>query len=190
MSDQKTLLNPWKILSTRAVYDNIWIAVTEYNVLQPKGSKGIYGVVHFKNKAIGILPIDADGNIYLVGQFRFPLNCYSWEIPEGGCSESEDPIQAAQRELLEETGITASNWQKIGFSHLSNSVTDELAILYLATGLTQGQASPEETEDLNCKAVPFAEALKMVLEGEITDAISVMAIMRYALTIKGEKHNF
>lgn len=181
MTDLINLSNPWKTLATRQVYDNQWITVNESDVLQPKGSKGIYGVVHFKNKAVGILPIDDHDYVYLVGQFRYPLQLYSWEIPEGGCADFEDPLLAAQRELMEETGITASHWQEIGCSHLSNSVTDELAILYLAKDLTKGQASPEETEDLDCKRIPFSEALDMVLEGKITDAMSVIAIMRYAL---------
>jgi 8-oxo-dGTP pyrophosphatase MutT (NUDIX family) len=173
--------NPWKTMNTRVVYDNPWIRVREDEVMQPDGQPGIYGVVHFKNKAIGILPIDSQGNISLVGQFRYPLNSYSWEIPEGGCPEFEDPLQAAQRELLEETGLKAANWEEFGRAHLSNSASDEEAIFYLAKDLEQGTATPEGTEQLIYRTVPFTEAVGMVLRGEITDAISIIAIMHYAL---------
>ena len=172
--------NPWKTKSQRIVYDNPWILVREDQVIQPDGSPGIYGVVHFKNKAIGILPIDQDGCIYLVGQFRYPLNEYSWEIPEGGCPEFEDPLVAAKRELLEETGLTAAQWKELGRAHLSNSVSDEESIFYLATELEQGEAEPEGTEQLAHKRVPFARALEMVMTGEITDSVSVIAILHYA----------
>src|ERR1700722_8243186 len=130
--------NPWKTKATRVVYDNPWISVSEDEVDQPDGKPGIYGVVHFKNKAIGILPIDDEEKTWLVGQYRYPLNQYSWEIPEGGCPANEEPLQAAQRELLEETGLTAANWQLMGTSHLSNSVSDEQAFYFLATSLQQG----------------------------------------------------
>lgn len=163
------------------MYDNPWIKVREDQVIRPDGKPGIYGVVHFKNKAIGVVPIDDEGMIFLVGQYRYPLDVYSWEIPEGGCPENEDPLEAAKRELLEETGLTASSWKELGRAHLSNSVCDEESIYYLATGLTQGQANPEGTEELAHKRVPFQEALQMVLRSEITDSVSVMAIMHYAL---------
>lgn len=173
--------NPWKKLNTKEVYDNPWIQVREDEVIQPDGQPGIYGVVHFKNKAIGVLAINKDGSIILVGQYRYPLNDYSWEIPEGGCPESEDPIIAAKRELLEETGLTAENWKLIGQAHLSNSVSDEEAYWFEATNLTQGDAQPEGTEELAIKTVSFKEALAMVLSGEITDSVSVMAIQSYAI---------
>lgn len=175
------VLNPWKTTSSRIAYDNAWIAVSEHQVIQPDGSPGIYGVVHFKNRAIGILAVDNDDHVWLVGQYRYPLKAYSWEIPEGGCPDGEEPLDAARRELLEETGLTASNWQLMGTSHLSNSVSDEEAFYFLATDLEQGEACPEATEELACKQVPFREALNMVLQGEITDSISVLAIMHYAL---------
>lgn len=174
--------NPWKTNSTQLKYGNPWIEVTEHQVIQPDGKPGIYGVVHFKNKAIGVLPIDAEQKTWLVGQFRYPLNQYSWEIPEGGCPAGEEPLEAAKRELLEETGLTAANWQLMGTAHLSNSVSDEEAIYYLATELNQGMACPEPTEKLAVKHVHFTEALHMVRRGEITDALSVMAIMHYAIT--------
>jgi 8-oxo-dGTP pyrophosphatase MutT (NUDIX family) len=138
-------------------------------------------VTHFKNRAIGVLPIDDEGCTYLVGQYRYTLNQYSWEIPEGGCPIEEDPLVAAQRELKEETGLTARHLQLLGRTHLSNSVTDEEALYYLATGLSQGSAEPEGTEKLRLRRVPFAEALRMALAGEITDALSVVTLLRYAL---------
>jgi 8-oxo-dGTP pyrophosphatase MutT (NUDIX family) len=174
-------LNPWKTRSNRVVYDNAWISVTENDVVQPDGNPGIYGVVHYKNKAIGVLPVDSQGNIFLVGQYRYPLNLYSWEIPEGGCPEGEDPLAAAKRELREETGLVAGKWQEISRAHLSNSVSDEESIIYLATELEQLEAMPESTELFEYKHIPFAQALEMVKQGEITDSISVMAIMHYAL---------
>lgn len=171
--------NPWTKKSSQLQYENNWIRVREDQVVQPDGNHGIYGVVEFKNKAIGIVPIDSNGNIHLVGQFRYVLNEYSWEIPEGGCPEHEDPLAAAKRELLEETGLTADDWELLGRAHLSNSVSDELAIYYLATGLTHGEACPDSTEKLMHKVVPFDEAVEMVLRNEITDSLSVIAILTY-----------
>jgi 8-oxo-dGTP pyrophosphatase MutT (NUDIX family) len=175
--------NPWQTLATREVYDNPWIRVRQDEVLRPDGAPGIYGVVHFKNLAIGVLPLDAEGQTYLVGQYRYTLNSYSWELPEGGSPEGEEPLTAAKRELLEEVGLEAGTWREIGRSHLSNSVSDEEAILYLATDLVQRKAQPEGTEQLLVRRVPFAEALRMVLAGEITDAMSVIAILRYGLEL-------
>lgn len=175
--------NPWKTLDSEVKYDNNWIRVTEHQVINPSGGAGIYGEVHFKNFAIGILPLDEDNNTWLVGQYRFPLKAYSWEIPEGGGPLHEEPLESARRELLEETGLSAAHWQEIQRMHLSNSVSDELAIIYLATGLIQGIAMPEETEQLVVKKVPFEKACQMVLNGEITDSMSVAAIMKVKLMI-------
>ena len=172
--------NPWRTLSSREVYDNAWIRVREDAVVRPDGEHGIYGVVHFKNVAVGILPIEGDF-IHLVGQYRYPLGQYSWEIPEGGCGEGEDPLCAAQRELEEETGLRARQWEKMGEAHLSNSVSDERAVWFLATGLMQGECCPEGSEQLTLRRVPFGEALRMALTGEITDALSLLAIMHYAV---------
>lgn len=179
--------NPWSTLSSQLVYDNPWISVTEHQVINPSGGRGIYGVVHFKNRAIGIVPIDDEGYTWLVGQYRYTLDQYSWEIPEGGGKVEEDPLHAAQRELLEETGLQAREWRRIMSMHLSNSVTDEVAIVYLARGLEQGDSRPEETERLVVKRVPFERAYQMVCTGEITDAISVAAILRVRLMmLEGE----
>lgn len=179
--------NPWKTLASEEVYDNPWISVREDKVVRPDGEPGIYGVVHFKHVAIGILPVE-DDHIYLVGQYRYPLNQYSWEIPEGGCPEDEDLLAAAQRELAEETGLRAENWTMMGEAHLSNSVSDERAVWFLATGLTQGEHDPEGTEQLNVRRLSSAQVLQMMRTGEITDALSLLAIINYQLTrVEGQK---
>jgi ADP-ribose pyrophosphatase len=181
--------NPWTKLSQEVKYDNPWIQVSEHQVLNPAGNPGIYGVVHFKNLAIGIIPIDAEGYTWLVGQYRYPLDSYSWEIPEGGSPLGIDPIEGARRELLEETGMQARELKLIQTMHLSNSVSDEYALIYLATGLTQGEAQPEETEQLRVKRLPFQEVYEMVCKGEITDSMSVGGILRAQLMLhKGEIH--
>jgi len=176
-------INPWRILSEKNVYDNAWISVTEFDVLNPNGGKGIYGKIHFKKIAVGALPLDEDLNTYLVGQFRFPLNQYSWEIPEGGAELTESPLDSAKRELLEETGLIATEWKEIVTLHLSNSVSDEIAVIFLAQKLEQRSAMPEETEELIVKKIPFEEAYQMVTEGRITDAMSVAAIQKVKLML-------
>lgn len=172
--------NPWQILESSVPYQNNWIKVVHNQVINPSGGTGIYGTVEFKNVAIGIIPIDAEGNTWLVGQYRFPLDEYSWEIPEGGCPEGEDWLAAAQRELLEETGLIAQKWTMISKLHTSNSVCKEVAYIYLAEELTQTESEPEETEQLQVKKVKIEEALKMVLEDKITDSISVAGILKVA----------
>lgn len=182
-----TQQNPWQILSTAVQYDNKWIRLTEHQVINPNGGKGIYGVVHFKNLAIGVVALDEDHNIYLVGQFRFPLEAFSWEIPEGGGPLGEDPLLSAQRELLEETGLVAARWAPIVQLHLSNSVSDEAGIVYLARGLEQRAAEPEETEQLFIRKIPFETAYRMVKDHEITDSLSVAAIQKIKLMmLEGE----
>lgn len=151
--------------------------MTEHSVLNPAGKPGIYGTVHFKNLAIGIVPLDADGNTWLVRQYRFPLREDSWEIPEGGGAMDVDPLVSAQRELLEETGIRARDWQLIRKTHLSNSVSDEVGFIFVAEGLEFGEARPEETEQLLVEKVSLRKAWEMVERGEITDSISVMGLM-------------
>jgi 8-oxo-dGTP pyrophosphatase MutT (NUDIX family) len=179
----------WTILSEKAIYDNPWINVTEFDVINPGGQSGIYGKVHFKNIAIGIIPVDEHGNIHLVGQFRFVLNKYSLEIPEGGGFLHTDPLESAKRELREETGLRAGKWEKILEMHLSNSVSDEFCIVYLATDLIKGEADPEDSEELDMVVLPFNEAYQKVINFEITDAISVAAILRLK-TITNEKRIF
>ena len=171
-------INPWQTLSEKKIYKNPWISLTEYQVINPGGGEGIYGKVHFENLAIGILVLDNDYSTWLVGQHRYPLNQFSWEIPEGGGPLEEDPLKSAQRELLEETGISASSWVEIQRMHLSNSVSDELAIIYLARDLSFGESNPEETEQLTIKKIQFDEAYNMVMSGEITDSMSVAAILK------------
>ena len=172
--------NPWRTLASKQVYDNPWIRVREDRVIRADGEPGIYGVVHYKNIAVGVLPIEED-HIYLVGQYRYPLQSYSWEIPEGGCPEGEEPLLAARRELKEETGLEARRWRRLGEAYLSNSVADEYAVWFLATGLVPGDSRPEGAERLSVRRVPLREALDMALGGEITDALSQLAIMSYAL---------
>jgi ADP-ribose pyrophosphatase len=172
--------NPWKTLATKIVYDNSWIRVKEDAVVHPDGEHGIYGVVHYKHIAVGVLAVEGE-SIYLVGQYRYPLNLYSWEIPEGGCPDGEDPLAAARRELEEETGLRATDWRRLGEAHLSNSVSDELAVWYVATGLSQGEMRPEGSEKLIVRRVPLAEAFQMALDGRITDALSLLAIMQYRI---------
>jgi 8-oxo-dGTP pyrophosphatase MutT (NUDIX family) len=179
MSEEKS---PWKILGEKKVYDNNWINVTEFDVINPSGGKGIYGKVHFKNLAVGAIVLDEKMNTYLVGQYRFPLNQYSWEIPEGG-GDLSDPLISAQRELIEETGLVATKWHKILDMHLSNSVTDEYAVIYLATGLQQKKSNPDETEKLAVKKMPFEEVYEMLQRGLITDSMSVAAIQKVKLML-------
>ena len=168
-------------MSRRVAYENPWITVWHDDVLRPDGRPGIYGVVHYRNRAVGVVAIDEQDRVLLVGQYRYTLDLYSWEIPEGGAAPDEEPLAAAQRELLEETGCSAAHWQELLRAHLSNSVSDEEAIVYLAHGLTHGPAQPEGTEQLQVRWLPFAEALRMVQRGAITDAVSVMALQRVAL---------
>lgn len=171
--------NPWTTLTARAIYDNPWIALTEYDIINPSGMKGIYGKVHFKNKAVGIVALDDARNTYLVGQYRYTLNAWSWEIPEGGSPVGGDALESAKRELKEETGLTANRWTILQRVHLSNSVSDEEGFIYLAEGLVSGKQALEETEaDLKVRKLPFEEALRMVMEGEITDSLSVIGILR------------
>jgi 8-oxo-dGTP pyrophosphatase MutT (NUDIX family) len=170
--------NPWQIKGEQKIYDNPWISLTEYAVINPSGGHGIYGKVHFKNRAIGIVPMDENGHIWLVGQYRFALNAFSWEIPEGGGMLETDPLDAAKRELKEETGLVANSWEKILEIHLSNSVSDEFGIIYLATGLQQEEAEPEDTEQLHIQKVSLENAYRMVLNHQITDSLSVAGIQQ------------
>ena len=174
----ETQRNPWRTLSRRKIYQNPWISVREDGVIRPDGLPGIYGVVSMKNRAVGVVPLHADGTVTLVGQFRYPTEVYSWEIPEGGCPENESPLQCARRELREETGLIAGTLVPLGGEiHLSNSVCDERGSLFLATELVQGEAAPEGTEELALQRLPLGEAVKMALRGEINDGLSVLGLL-------------
>lgn len=180
--------NPWITHCTEVKYDNPWIEVTHREVTNPSGGKGIYGVVHFKNRAVGVIPLDDEGFTYLVGQYRYTLDSYEWEIPAGGCPEGEEPAQTAIRELEEETGLVAQTLEPlITNMALSNSVTDERAFVFLARDLKPGTACPEETEDLQVKRLPLSDAIQMVLDGNITDSMSVAGLLRIAV---GESSNY
>lgn len=172
-------VGPWKVLEKEEKYSNPWIEVVEHQIINPGGGEGIYGKVHFKNIAVGVIPIDEDGNTWLVGQHRFTLDEYSWEIPEGGAPEAESIEEAARRELKEETGLEARTLELFMKLHTSNSVTDEVAYIFLAKGLIQGSAQLEESEsDLKVKKVSIAKAVEMVMNGEITDSMSVAGILK------------
>lgn len=173
--------NPWTTLHSKTIYDNKWITVSEDDVINPKGGPGIYGKVHFKNVAIGIVAMDEQQNIWLVGQYRYTLHSYSWEIPEGGSPHAENPLEGAKRELKEETGLIAQQWQELFRMHLSNSVSDEFAIVYLATGLLQEEAAPDDTEELRLQKVSIDQAYEMLETHVITDSISVAAITKIKL---------
>ncbi len=170
--------NPWKTVSEQQIYSNPWIEVYHNEVITPGGSPGIYGKVHFKNVAVGVIPLDEANNTWIVGQYRYTLDKYSWEIPEGGCILGMDKLAAAQRELKEETGITAKKWQEILYLQTSNSVTDEEAYLYIAKELEFGSAEPEDTEQLEVRKLPFKALVELVHEGKVTDAMSVAAILK------------
>ena len=173
--------NPWQTLTKKEIYDNPWISVQEHQVINPGGGNGIYGKVSFKNLAIGIIPIDENNNTWLVGQYRYTLDEYSWEIPMGGGPIEGDMLVSAQRELKEETGLTANKWEQIMRIHTSNSVTDEEGFVFLAEDLEHGETQLEQSEaDLKLWKLPFAVVVDMVIKGKITDAISVAGILKVA----------
>ncbi|MEL6569404.1 MAG: NUDIX hydrolase [Pseudomonadota bacterium] len=168
---------PWRIRSCEVRYDNPWVTLEHNDVVHPDGSDGIYGVVRFKNVAVGVLPIFEDGTVPLVGQHRFPLGRFSWELPEGGGPLDVPPLEAAKRELIEETGFKADNWAPLIDFDVSNSVTDEVAACFLAWGLTPGPAAPEPSEVLSHRRVTFSDLVSGCLNGDITDGLTmVMAL--------------
>jgi ADP-ribose pyrophosphatase len=181
MNDKET--NSWTTLGSELKFETPWIKVTQYDVLNPAGKPGIYGVVSFKNLAIGVVPLDKDYNTWLVGQWRYPLKQYSWEICEGGCPVGTAPLETAKRELKEETGLIAHKYTEIGSIHTSNSVCDETGFLYIAQDLELTESEPEESEDLQLKKLPFDEAYKMVMDGVITDSLSQVAILKTRILI-------
>ncbi len=178
--DQETNngLNPWQVLGSRQVYVNPWIRVREDQVIRADGKPGIYGVVEFQNYALGVVPVTDDGDTFLVGQWRYPLDLYSWEIPEGGGPLARPVLESAQRELHEEVGVTAVSWTDLGPFHLSNSVTNEAGHLFLAQDLTLGDSHPEGDEVLAIRRLPLTEAYAMAMDGRITDAVSIMGLAR------------
>lgn len=176
--------NPWKTLSSREVYCNPWLRLREDKVIKPNGTNGVYGVVETKI-ATGVVAITKDEQIYLVGQFRYPTNVYSWEIPEGGAEKGELPLEAAKRELREEAGVEASSWEQLGSEvHLSNCISNERSFLFLARDLREVGTDPDDTEVLSVKKLPFAEAVSMVDSGKIFDAMSIIGILRAARMLK------
>lgn len=171
----------WKQLSEDTVYENNWIRVSHDEVVRPNGSEGIYGVVHFKSQAVGVVPVDDEGNTWLVSQSRYTLKQRTWEIPEGGSPLGEDPLDTAKRELEEEVGLCARDWDMLLTLHTSNSVTDEVGYIYVAKGLSLGKQCLEDTEDIEVKKLPLTEAIDMAMRGEITDAMSLAALFKVAL---------
>lgn len=170
--------NPWKTKSTEAKYETPWIKVTHHDVITPGGSDGIYGCIHFKNLAVGIIPLDENHNTWIVGQYRYPVQRYTWEIPEGGCPIGTPPLETAKRELKEEVGISARKWSLIQELDLSDSASDEISYCYLAQDLSFGEPEQEDNEDITIKKLPFEDLFEMTEKGEIRDAISVAAIYK------------
>lgn len=170
--------DPWVRLAHRRAYDGPYLAVDEYDVLTPGGRPGYYGVVRFKRVGVGVLPIDDEGHVYLVGQWRFAIDAYSWEMPEGGADPGEDFAATARRELEEEAGLRAAEITEALRMRMSNSVTDEDCVVFIATGLTPGAHAPDETEVFRHARVPFAEALAAALDGRIVDALTIAALLR------------
>ena len=178
MTQERHPHNHWQTVGSREVYVNPWIRVREDHVVRPDGKPGIYGVVEFQNYALGIVPVTSDGETVLVGQWRYSLGLYSWEIPEGGGALARPLLESAQRELTEEAGITAATWTDLGLFHLSNSVTNEAGRIFLAQDLTFGEAEPEGDEILALRRLPLLEAHAMAMDGRITDAVSIIGLAR------------
>ena len=181
---------PWKTLKVEERYATPWISVSHHDVIDPSGAPGIYGVVHFRNLAVGIVPLDVEGNTWIVGQYRYPIKEYSWEIPEGGGKRNVPAIESAQRELREETGIEALNWTEVLRMHLSNSASDEEAIIYVARGLSFHAPEPDHNEDLTIRKLPFAELFGMVMRGEVRDSLTVAAVLKVQLMLNDGSLSF
>jgi len=175
--------SPWTNKSSEVKYENPWIKVIENKVINPAGNDGIYGVVHFKGHAIAIIPLDENYNTWIVGQYRYPLDSYEWEIPEGGCPEGTSPLETAKRELHEEVGLKAEKYEMILEMQLSNSTTDEVSYTYVAKGLSYIGEEPEEDEQLAIKKIPFEEVFQMVMRGEIRDGLSVASVLKAKMLI-------
>jgi ADP-ribose pyrophosphatase len=178
---------PWKVLSKKKIYESPWVMLEHHDIIHPGNEQGIYSVIHFQNRAMGVIPLDENYNTWIVGQYRYPINRYSWEIPEGGVPFHEEPLKGIQRELLEETGITATSWQHILTMHLSNSSTDEIGLIYVARDLSFQSSNPDSDEELVVRKLPFEELYQMVINGEVTDSMAVAGVLRVKLMIgKGE----
>ena len=169
---------PWKKLKEEERYSTPWISVSHHDIIDPSGREGIYGVVHFKNLAVGIIPLDEDGNTWIVGQYRYPIKAYSWEIIEGGGSRERPPLESAQRELREEAGIEAARWTEVLQMDLSNSASDEVAIIFVAQGLTFHEPEPDHNEELALRKLPFSEVVSMVMRGELRDSLTVAGVLK------------
>ena len=177
IKENSAAINPWQTLSTKEIYRNDWMRLREDQVITPGGKQGIYGVVE-TSPAIGIIPVTETKETFLVGQYRYSLDTYSWEIPEGGAEPGESHLTAAKRELREETGLEAGKWTKLGTLYTSNSITNEIGHLFLAENLKKGISDPEHTEDLTVKKISFMEAYQQVLNYHIKDAMAIIGIMR------------
>lgn len=169
---------PWKKLHEEERYATPWISVSHHDVLDPSGRQGIYGVIHFKNLAVGIIPLDEQLNTWIVGQYRYPIKAYSWEIPEGGGKRDLPAIESAKRELREEAGITAEQWTEVLQMDLSNSASDEVAIIFVAQGLSFHEPEPDHDEQLELRRIPFKELVDMVMRGEVRDSLTVAGVLK------------
>lgn len=179
--------SPWQIKASEVKYANPWISITEHQVVNPSGNDGIYGVVHFRNYAVAIIPLDEDYNTWIVGQYRFPLDSYEWEVVEGGCPEGTSPLDTAKRELHEEVGLQAEHYEMILEMQLSNSTTDEVSYSFVAKGLSYIGEKPEDDEKLAIKKIPFEELYQMTMRGEIRDGLAVATILKTKLLIEAGK---
>ena len=178
---------PWRDHGARTVFDNPWMTVTEHAATAPTGKPATYGKIHFKNLALAVLPLHGDGTVTLVGQHRFAMMDYVWEIPEGGGPLDVDPLESIKRELREEAGLEAADWRELLRFQISNSLTDERGIGWLAMDFTPAPTDPDATEAIAVERVPFREALDAVLSGWITDAMSMAMLLRaYHMAREGE----
>ena len=176
--------SPWQTLSNKKKYENPWISVSHRDVINPAGNKGIYGVVEFKNLTVGILPLDDNNNTWLVRQFRYSINQYSLEIPEGGAELDETPLLAAKRELKEETGLTAKKWTPLLDLHPSNAITTEFAKIFIAQDLSEGPSFTDDTEDITLHKLPFSDVVTMIVDGTITDSITVSTVLKAKILLR------
>ena len=187
-SEARAVARPhWRSLTAQTVFQNPWIRIESHDVIAPTGNPAHYGLVKFANRAIAVLPLHDDGTVSLVGQARFAVNAYSWELPEGGGPHDEDPSQAAMRELREETGLVAADLREILSFDMSNSVTDEVAVCFLATGLSQSETAPDETEAFEYARVPFKTLLDAAIKGQVRDGLTVVSVLRvHHMAVSGD----